>query len=177
MQWYNTCSLQCKFAASTWLIVLIIRLTTALIISMRNFDIVVPRYNYVEVPHTDYQRGIVDNQYYGGVSRQICCELHHTVDSFDARRLLSIGSVEHYCGTSSIMSVKFAIQDSVFSEMESQRGRVMCCTTLVIGITREQMSRKVQILKCGPMPNVMVAQPNTGGALCSTPQSLADAHY
>jgi len=27
------------------------------------------------------------------------------------------------------------------------------------------------------MPNVMVALPNTGGALCSTPQSLADARY
>ena len=27
------------------------------------------------------------------------------------------------------------------------------------------------------MPNLMVALPNTGGALCSTPQSLADAHY
>jgi len=27
------------------------------------------------------------------------------------------------------------------------------------------------------MPNVMVALPNTGGALCSTPQSLADAEY
>jgi len=27
------------------------------------------------------------------------------------------------------------------------------------------------------MPNVMVAQPNIGGALCSTLQSLADAHY
>jgi len=25
--------------------------------------------------------------------------------------------------------------------------------------------------------NVMVALPNTGGALCSTPQSLADVHY
>jgi len=24
---------------------------------------------------------------------------------------------------------------------------------------------------------VMAALPNTGGALCSTPQSLADAHY
>jgi len=32
-------------------------------------------------------------------------------------------------------------------------------------------------LDCGPMPNVMVALPNVGGALCSTPQSLADAHY
>jgi len=29
----------------------------------------------------------------------------------------------------------------------------------------------------GQMPNLMVALPKTGGALCSTPQSLADAHY
>ena len=35
---------------------------------------------------------------------------------------------------------------------------------------------KIQ-LECGPMPNVMVALPNIGGALCSTPQSFADAHY
>jgi len=27
------------------------------------------------------------------------------------------------------------------------------------------------------MPNVMVALQNIGGALCSMPQSLADAHY
>ena len=27
------------------------------------------------------------------------------------------------------------------------------------------------------MPNVMVALPNIGGALCSTPQTLPDAHY
>jgi len=32
-------------------------------------------------------------------------------------------------------------------------------------------------LECGPMPNAMAALPNIGGALCSTPQSLADAHY
>jgi len=32
-------------------------------------------------------------------------------------------------------------------------------------------------LECGPMPNVMVALPNIGGALCLTPQTLADAHY
>ena len=31
--------------------------------------------------------------------------------------------------------------------------------------------------KCGPMPNVMVALRNIGGALCSMLQSLADAHY
>jgi len=27
------------------------------------------------------------------------------------------------------------------------------------------------------MPNVMVALPNIGGALCLTPQTLADSHY
>jgi len=32
-------------------------------------------------------------------------------------------------------------------------------------------------LECGPMPNVMVALPNTGGARCSTLQSLVDGHY
>jgi len=32
-------------------------------------------------------------------------------------------------------------------------------------------------LECGPMPNVMAALPNISGALCSTPQSLADDHY
>jgi len=31
-------------------------------------------------------------------------------------------------------------------------------------------------LECGPMPNVMDALPNIGGALCSMPQSLAHAH-
>jgi len=29
-----------------------------------------------------------------------------------------------------------------------------------------------QQLECGPMPNVMAALPNIGGALCSKPQSL-----
>jgi len=32
-------------------------------------------------------------------------------------------------------------------------------------------------LECGPVPNVMAALPNIDGALCSTPQSLADAQY
>jgi len=38
-------------------------------------------------------------------------------------------------------------------------------------------SQKQCKLECGPMPNVMVALPNIGGALCSTPQSLVDADY
>jgi len=35
----------------------------------------------------------------------------------------------------------------------------------------------VKLQASGPMPNVMAALPNTGGIFCSTPQSLADAHY
>jgi len=34
-----------------------------------------------------------------------------------------------------------------------------------------------KILECGPMPDVMAALPNIGGAICSTLQSLADTHY
>ena len=43
-------------------------------------------------------------------------------------------------------------------------------------LNRVLVHKKVQ-LECGPMPNVMVALPNIGGALCSPPQSLDDAHY
>jgi len=37
--------------------------------------------------------------------------------------------------------------------------------------------KKKKELECGPMPNVMAALPNIGGALFSTPQCFADAHY
>jgi len=40
-----------------------------------------------------------------------------------------------------------------------------------------KMTQNNTELECGPMPNMMAALPNIGGALCSTPQSLADAHY
>jgi len=43
--------------------------------------------------------------------------------------------------------------------------------------TKTKTSYTQRKLECGPMPNVMIALPNIGGALCSTPQSLADAHY
>jgi len=44
-------------------------------------------------------------------------------------------------------------------------------------IRRGKKEKKKKELECGSMPNLMVALPNIGGALCSTPQSLADAHY
>jgi len=36
--------------------------------------------------------------------------------------------------------------------------------------------KKEEELEMWAMPNVMAALPNTVGALCSTPRSLADAH-
>jgi len=41
-------------------------------------------------------------------------------------------------------------------------------------VRRERYQRN---LECGPMPNVLVALPNIDGALCSTSQNFADAHY
>jgi len=50
---------------------------------------------------------------------------------------------------------------------------------LINGRKRRYKQKRHLILRleCGPMPNLMVALPNIGGALCSTLQSLADAHY
>jgi len=42
---------------------------------------------------------------------------------------------------------------------------------------KKKEERNRMKLECGPMPNLMVALPNIGGALYSTPQSLADARY
>jgi len=40
----------------------------------------------------------------------------------------------------------------------------------------EEEEERRKKLECGQMRNVMAALPNIGGALCSTPQSLADVH-
>jgi len=45
------------------------------------------------------------------------------------------------------------------------------------GKKRRRTNYSMKILECGPMPNLMVALLNIGGALCSTPESLAYAHY
>jgi len=45
------------------------------------------------------------------------------------------------------------------------------------GEKKNKKERNRMKLEWGLLPNLMVALPNIGGALCSTPQSLADAHY
>jgi len=43
--------------------------------------------------------------------------------------------------------------------------------------TAEIRRGKKEELECGPMPNMMAARTNIVGALCSMPQSLANAQY
>jgi len=50
-------------------------------------------------------------------------------------------------------------------------------TFAAILISHNVSTKNYKKLECGPMPNVMAALLNIGGALCSTPQSFADAHY
>jgi len=51
------------------------------------------------------------------------------------------------------------------------------CTALQQRASAKLCDMVQGILECGPMPNAMAVLPNIGGALCSTPQSLSDAHY
>jgi len=47
----------------------------------------------------------------------------------------------------------------------------------IIGVGQTKDCQYKCKLEYGPMPNLMVALPNIGGALYSMPQSLADADY
>jgi len=40
----------------------------------------------------------------------------------------------------------------------------------------KKVEEEEEELECGPMPNVMVALPNIGGALCSTPLCYASGY-
>ena len=51
-------------------------------------------------------------------------------------------------------------------------GRYGKPSNAIISLHRKKISTRMWA-----MPNLMAALPNIGGALCSTPQSLADAHY
>jgi len=49
--------------------------------------------------------------------------------------------------------------------------------TAAIEAANKQLHKSGMNQKCGPMPNMTAALPNIGGTFCSTPHSLADAHY
>jgi len=58
-----------------------------------------------------------------------------------------------------------------------QRRKVWLPPTTTVPCSNAAKTQNPLKLECGQMPNVMAALPNIGGGLCSTPQSLADAHY
>ena len=47
----------------------------------------------------------------------------------------------------------------------------------IVTLRKKTIYRYNTTIECGPTANVMAALSNIGGVLCSTPQSLADAHY
>jgi len=64
------------------------------------------------------------------------------------------------------------------------------CAPYFVNLNNNTLQLKVQLffvhlrsqqkrteIECAPMPNVMAVLLNIGGALCSTLQSLVDAHY
>jgi len=75
--------------------------------------------------------------------------------------LFSASRVQHISDMHSILNLRY--------------GHIKCQS--MVDIQSEIRRGKKKKLECGPMPNVMAALSNIGGALCSTPQSLADAHY
>ena len=61
-------------------------------------------------------------------------------------------------------------------EMDVRLGN--CLMVLVADSMQATFKHRIIITnECRPMPNVMAALSNMGSALCSTPQSLPDAHY
>jgi len=66
--------------------------------------------------------------------------------------------------------------DTFSSRVKWRRADSVTCIRLIDNTVDTDFLKHRQ-LECGPMPSVMAALPNIGGALCSTPQSLADAHY
>jgi len=60
--------------------------------------------------------------------------------------------------------------------MKCRMQNVECAVTLNVS-SYDKLREVHDKLECAPMPNVIAALPNIGGALCSTPQSLTGAHY
>jgi len=85
---------------------------------------------------------------------------------FGPTRVLNSNSI-------SISSALFAGLTSVTDRQTDHATRSVAIGRIYVRSTAMQTNNQ---LECGPMPNVMVALLNIGGAVCSTPQSLACAH-
>jgi len=85
--------------------------------------------------------------------------LHHPVDKVLNRQLL--GHLVEVSGAISLPLTHLTIPH------RWSGGKLSCCYPKASWRSEAQRKSK---LECGPMPNLMVALPNTGGALCSMPQ-------
>ena len=93
----------------------------------------------------------IDTPYYKGTVKALCME--------NPVQELIVGNVSGAKGV-----------EACYEAEVTEQSEVICGRHEVEGETQPK-------LESGPMPNLMVALPNIGGALCSTKQSLADAHY
>ena len=104
------------------------------------------------------------------------------------RRPLLLSSVYTHYSFSSLNHVltveNTTYPRSVDSWQISWDCRCICCNHKLQLLNSSNAARVTSAVKknifqleCGPMPNVMTALPNIGGAICSTPKSLANAQY
>jgi len=63
------------------------------------------------------------------------------------------------------------------TKFEKSEATSPSCYRTVIYMRPKNSYINSEKLECGPMPNLMVSLPNIGGALSSTPRSLANTHY
>ena len=102
--------------------------------------------------------------------------LYLILKNFDETKRISEEEKDRDNRRNNIIIYHLSESSAAFPDDRRNEDFDMCLTlvrdTLGVDCTAEDIK-----LECGPMPNLMVALPNIGGALCSTPQSLADAHY
>jgi len=108
-------------------------------------------------------------------SHKLVADPHELVESQVCDQVCDPDSVMEFdlnCTTLVILSDTTIRHDTICYIFMSLKGDVS-----QLNLPHETENKNRRNYKCGPMPNVMAALPNIGGALCSTPKSLADAHY
>ena len=109
---------------------------------------------------------------FGLLTAEICLRVWGTPANFNGFRVLA-----------TLLHGTLVVDVSQTLQLIEQRAPPIFCRATIITYMSSWVLQAIQChqyiikLECGPIPNVMVAMANIGGALCSTPQSLADAHY
>ena len=129
----------------------------------------------VEVLHDDPELAVVAHEEAVHVVDEVrVLQPPHHLDLADDELLLRLTTQVHLLDGDRVARRHALRHDDRARRPVATATDVTVATSVVTFITA---LRYITELECGPMPNVMVALPITGGALCSTPRSLADAHY